>query len=106
MSAAAAGWLQAGLLVLALVAVFKPLGDYMAKTFSSPKHLRVERGLYRVMGVEPDADQKWSVYLRSVLAFSVVGVLFLYLFQRVQDHLWLSLGFPPVEASRPFNPPA
>jgi K+-transporting ATPase ATPase A chain len=103
MSATAAGWLQAGLLILALVAAFKPLGDYLARTFTSTKHLRVERGLYRVMGVDPDADQKWSTYLRSVLAFSAVGILFLYLFQRVQDKLWLSLGFPPVKSDQAWN---
>ncbi len=98
-----AAWLQAGLLVLALVAVFKPLGDYMARTFSSTRHLRIERGLYRVMGVDPDSDQTWSTYLRGVLAFSAVGVLFLYVFQRVQDRLWFSLGFDPVAPDQAWN---
>ena len=103
MSDAAAGWLQFGVLVLALVAVHRPLGDYIARVFTSPKHLRVERGIYRVDGVDPDADQKWSTYLRSVLAFSVISVLFLYLFQRVQNHLWLSLGLGPVKPDQAFN---
>jgi len=56
-----------------------------------------------MMGVDPDADQKWSTYLRSVLAFSLVGVLFLYVFQRVQDKLWLSLGFPAVKPDQAWN---
>ncbi|HTF49161.1 MAG TPA: potassium-transporting ATPase subunit KdpA, partial [Pseudonocardia sp.] len=62
MSVAAAGWLQAGLLVLALVVSYRPLGDYMAYTFTSEKHWRGERVLYRLMGVDPDADQQWQVY--------------------------------------------
>src|SRR5205807_81227 len=45
----------------------------------------------------------WPVYLRSVLAFSAVSVLFLYLFQRLQDKLWLSLGFGPVAPDQAWN---
>jgi K+-transporting ATPase ATPase A chain len=103
MSTAAAGWLQAGLLVLALALSYRPLGNYMAATFTSEKHLRVERVLYRLIGVDPEADQKWSVYARGVLAFSAVSVLFLYAFQRLQDHLLLSLGFGPVTPDQSFN---
>ena len=75
----------------------------MARVYSSTKHARVERGMYRVMGVDPDADQRWTTYLRSVLAFSLVGLLFLYGFQRVQEHLLLSLGFPAVKADQAWN---
>jgi K+-transporting ATPase ATPase A chain len=99
----AAGLLQAIVLVLALAVTHRPLGDYMARVFTSPRHLSVERVLYRVMGVHQDSAQKWSTYLRSVLAFSVVSVLLLYGFQRVQNHLILSLGFPPVKADQAFN---
>jgi potassium-transporting ATPase potassium-binding subunit len=103
MSDTTAGLLQAGLLVVALAAVHAPLGDYMARIYSSTKHYAVERGLYRVMGVDPDADQRWSGYLRSVLAFSFVSVIFLYAFQRLQQHLLLSLGFPAVKADQAWN---
>ena len=103
MNSAAAGWLQAGVLVLALALSYRPLGDYIAHTFTSDKHLRGERVLYRVIGVDPDADQRWPVYARSVLAFSAVSVLFLYAFQRLQNHLWLSLGFSPVTPDQSFN---
>ena len=75
-------------------AVHVPLGDYMYRVYSSDKHSRVERGIYRLIGVNPAAEQSWGVYARSVLAFSAVSILFLYVFQRVQDKLWLSLGFP------------
>ena len=107
MSTAAAGWLQAGLLVFALAVSYRPLGDYMAHIFTTDKstnrHWRVERGIYRLIGVDADVDQKWSTYLRGVLAFSAVSVLFLYGFQRLQGHLLLSLGFPAVKADQAFN---
>ncbi|BCL12579.1 potassium-transporting ATPase subunit KdpA [Micromonospora sagamiensis] len=83
-------------LVAALVAVHKPFGDYMFRVVSGERQSRVERGIYRLVGVNPAAEQSWGVYARSVLAFSAVSVLFLYAFQRVQDRLWLSLGFDPV----------
>jgi potassium-transporting ATPase potassium-binding subunit len=103
MSTATAGWLQAGLLVFALAVSYRPLGDYMAHIFTTDKHWRSERGIYRLIGVDADADQKWSTYLRGVLAVSAVSVLFLYGFQRIQEHLLLSLGFPAVKADQAFN---
>lgn len=83
-------------LVAALAAVYKPFGDYMFRAVAGTKQSRVERGIFRLVGVNPAAEQTWGVYARSVLAFSAVSILFLYLFQRVQNHLWLSLGFDPV----------
>ncbi|MGH3828597.1 MAG: potassium-transporting ATPase subunit KdpA, partial [Pseudonocardiaceae bacterium] len=103
MSTAVAGWLQAGLLVVALAVCYRPLGDYMAHIFTTDRHSRAERGIYRLIGVDADADQKWSTYLRGVLAVSAVSVLFLYGFQRLQEHLLLSLGFPAVSADQAFN---
>jgi K+-transporting ATPase ATPase A chain len=82
-------------MVLALALTYRPLGDYMARVYTSGRHLRAE--------VDPDAEQRWSVYARSVLAFSLVSVLFLYLFQRVQNHLWLALGFPAVKPALAWN---
>jgi K+-transporting ATPase ATPase A chain len=95
--------LTVGLLVLVLVAVHRPLGDYMARVYSSPGHLRVERAVYRVVRVDAEADQRWPVYLRSLLAFSVLGVLVLYALQRLQNHLPMSLGFAPIPADQAFN---
>ena len=103
MSVAAAGWLQAGLLVFALAVTYRPLGDYMAHILTSAKHWRVEKGLYKLMGVDSEADQTWPVYIRSVLAISVVGILLLYLILRVQDHLMLSLGMPQMQADLAYN---
>ncbi|OKI47429.1 potassium-transporting ATPase subunit KdpA [Micromonospora sp. CB01531] len=83
-------------LVAALVAVHKPFGDYLYRVVSGTRQSRVERVVYRLVGVNPAAEQTWAVYARSVLAFSAVSILFLYGFQRLQNHLWLSLGFDPV----------
>src|SRR5262245_22481928 len=103
MSTTTAGILFAGSLVIALAIVHVPLGDYMFRVFDSKRHLRVERGIYRLVGADPDAEQAWPTYTRGVLAFSLVSVLFLYLFQRVQSHLLLSLGFPDVKSDLAWN---
>lgn len=103
MSSTLAGWLQALALVGALALCYRPLGDYIAKLLTTAKHLRVERGIYKIIGVDGDADQRWPSYLRSVLAFSVVGILFLYGLQRLQSHLMLSLGFKAVNPHGAWN---
>ncbi|RSM37684.1 potassium-transporting ATPase subunit KdpA, partial [Actinoplanes sp. ATCC 53533] len=91
-----AGWLFVITLVAALVAVYRPFGDYLYRVVTGTRSTVVERGVYRLVGVDPAAEQTWGVYARSVLAFSAVSILFLYLFLRVQDKLWLSLGMPAV----------
>ncbi|MFD7495479.1 potassium-transporting ATPase subunit KdpA [Streptomyces sp. NPDC059832] len=98
-----AGWLQVLALVVALGLSFRPLGGYIARVLTTDHHWRAERLIYRAGGVNGDADQKWSVYLRSILAFSAVSVLFLYAFLRLQNHLLLSLGMKPVAADQSFN---
>jgi K+-transporting ATPase ATPase A chain len=95
--------LQLGTLALLLGLVYRPLGDYMAMVYTTQKNLRVERGFYRVIGVDPASAQTWPVYLRSVLAFSAIGLLALYLVQRIQQVLPYSLGLPPVEQSTAWN---
>ncbi|MDO3683307.1 potassium-transporting ATPase subunit KdpA [Micromonospora sp. C28ISP2-4] len=96
MSMTTAGVLFVLSLVAALVAVHRPFGDHMYRVVAGTRSSRVERGIYRLVGVNPAAEQTWGVYARSVLAFSAVSLLFLYAFQRLQNHLWLSLGFDPV----------
>jgi len=98
-----AGWLFVITLVIALAAAYRPFGDYMYRVVSGTRHNRVERGVYRLVGVDPAAEQTWGVYARSVLAFSAVSILFLYLFLRVQDKLWLSLGVPTINSHLAFN---
>jgi K+-transporting ATPase ATPase A chain len=103
MSTSTAGFLLILSLVAALAAAYRPLGDYLYLVADGKKHSRVERGVYRLVGVNPTAEQTWGVYARSVLAFSAVSILFLYAFQRLQDKFWLSLGFDPVSSSTAWN---
>ncbi|MEC5170362.1 potassium-transporting ATPase subunit KdpA [Glaciihabitans sp. GrIS 2.15] len=97
------GILQILTLVVLLALVYRPLGDYMARMFTTSKDLRVERGFYRVIGVDSDSEQSWRLYLRSVLIFSLVGVLLLYAMQRLQAVLPYSLGFPAIPEGLSFN---
>jgi len=98
-----AGVLFLATLVLALALVHKPLGDYMARVLESKRHLRLERGLYKLGGVDADADQTWSRYLRAVLAFSLISVLLLYAFLRLQDRFWRPYAVPRMDGSQAFN---
>ncbi|MFD8385768.1 potassium-transporting ATPase subunit KdpA [Streptomyces sp. NPDC059679] len=103
MTGALAGWLQILALVAALALSYRPLGDHLAHTLTTSRHLAAERLVYRLGGVDGDADQGWPAYLRGVLAFSAVSVLFLYGFLRLQNHLLLSLGSRPMPADQAFN---
>ncbi|MEH3139141.1 MAG: potassium-transporting ATPase subunit KdpA [Mycobacterium kyogaense] len=94
MSSTTAGILFLVSLVVALVAVHVPLGDYMYRVYSSEKHLGGERVIYRLIGADPKAEQTWGAYARSVLAFSAVSVLFLFTLQLVQGKLPLHLNDP------------
>ena len=94
MSATAAGLVFLALLVIALAAVHVPLGDYMYRVYSSKKHSRTEKFIYRLIGASPDAEQTWKTYARSLLAFSAVSVVFLFVLQLVQDKLPLHLHNP------------
>jgi K+-transporting ATPase ATPase A chain len=89
--------------VAVLAALYRPLGDSMAHVYTSSRDLRVERGLYRLMGVDSRSEQTWRSYVRSLLAFSLVGVLVVYLLQRVQTWLPWDLGMPAVGAHLSFN---
>src|SRR5215467_13915849 len=92
MNSALAGWLQVGLLVAALAACYIPLGNYIARIFTTDKHWRIERGIFKLTGIDPTVDQTWGSYLRSMLAFSAVSVLFLYGLQRLQHYLFQFVG--------------
>src|SRR3954451_4368028 len=98
-----AGVLQLIALIAALALVYVPLGNYMARVYSSDKHWRVEKWIYKGIGADPNTEMRWPAYLRGVLAFSAVGVLFLYLLQRLQGILPGSLGFSSVDPDQAFN---
>ena len=74
--------------------VHVPLGDYMYRVYSSEKHSRGERVIYRLIGADPKSEQSWGTYARSVLAFSAISILFLFVFQLVQGKLPLHLNDP------------
>ena len=97
------GILQILTVAVILVVLYRPLGDYMARIFTSTRDLRIERGFYRLIGVDAASEQSWRSYLRSVLVVSIVGVLFVYLLQRLQAVLPYSLGFPAVPEGLSFN---
>ena len=94
MSTTTAGIVFLALLIAALVAVHVQLGDYMYRVYSSDKHSRPERLIYRLIGADPEAEQTWGAYVRSVLAFSAISILFLFVFQLVQGKLPLHLNDP------------
>ncbi|MGN9761438.1 potassium-transporting ATPase subunit KdpA [Streptomyces sp. SD31] len=98
-----AGVLQLLALIGALALAYLPLGTHMARVYSSDKHWRVEKWIYKGIGADPDTEMRWTAYLRGVLAFSVVGVLFLYLLQRLQGVLPGSLGFSSIDPDQAFN---
>ena len=103
MSPTVAGVVMVGSLVLALALAHRPVGDYLYRVLEPGRSARVERGIYRLVGVDAGSEQSWGVYARSVLAFSAVSVLALYALQRVQQHLWLSLGFDAVAPDQAWN---
>ncbi|MEV7864720.1 potassium-transporting ATPase subunit KdpA [Streptomyces sp. NPDC088124] len=111
MSPVLAGALQLLALIVALGLAYRPLGDHMARVYSpdpsagrgTGRHLRVEKWIYRAIGANPDTEMRWTAYLRGVLAFSAVSVLFLYLLQRVQGGLPGSLGFSSIDPDQAFN---
>ncbi len=97
------GILQIATVFLILALLYRPLGDWIARIYTTDKNWRVERGAYRLMGVDPGSEQTWQAYVRGVLAFSAVGVLFVYALQRFQGVLPYSLGLPAVPEGLAFN---
>jgi K+-transporting ATPase ATPase A chain len=104
------GWLQISLLFLAVLAIIKPLGLYMARVFSGERTLfspvlgRLERDLYRVSGINPEKEQSWYGYVLAMLAFSLAGFLSLYAMLRMQAYLPLNpQSFPGLPADLAFN---
>jgi K+-transporting ATPase ATPase A chain len=95
-----------------LLAVTKPLGVFIARVFSGEKTfldpvLRpIERLLYRTTGVDEKYEMDWKEYAVSMLLFSVVSMLVLYLIERVQGLKWMPWNpqhFANVEAHLAFN---
>src|SRR5579864_4201729 len=85
------GVLQVAIFLLIVLLLTRPLGLYMYKVFNgertwlSPVFVPVERFFYRLSGISEEDEQKWTGYMISVLIFSVVGMLLLYLLERTQQ---------------------
>ena len=105
-----AAWLQFLVLIALVLAATRLLGGYMAKVYgggAAPGDRifgPVERLIYRATGVDPSREQRWTIYARSLLAFSAVSVLGLYLLQRVQGGLPVNpTDVPGVPEALAFN---
>lgn len=91
----AAGWIQAIVFFALVVLLTKPLGAYMARVFEgqrnllSPVFAPVERLIYKVCRIDPAAEMSAATYLFAILAFSLIGLLYMYTLLRTQA--WLPL---------------
>ncbi|MGW4333736.1 potassium-transporting ATPase subunit KdpA [Rhodococcus koreensis] len=103
MTPALAASLQIAFVIAVLAVLYVPVGDYMARVYDSRRHLRVESVLYRLCRINPHAEQTWYGYAGSVLGFSMAGVLFLYVLQRIQGVLPLSGDLSGVSPAVAFN---
>ncbi|MDE2039207.1 MAG: potassium-transporting ATPase subunit KdpA [Elusimicrobia bacterium] len=90
------GILRCLLYIGALTALAKPLGEYMARVYEghAPGLERLigplERVVYRLCGVKAGEEMTWQRYSYAMLAFNGVGLLVVYLLQRLQLHLPLN----------------
>ncbi len=104
------GIVQIALYVGVLLALVKPLGSFMARIYQGEpcgldRVLRpVERLIYRACGIKPEEEMTWQAYAGALLLFSLAGLLFLYLLQRLQGMLPLNpQGMPAVSPDSSFN---
>ena len=104
------GWLQIILFFVVLLALVRPVGAYMAhvyqgeRTLLSPILAPIERGIYRISGVDPDEDMTWQVYAAALLIFSLLGMLLLFLLLRLQNFLPLNpAGMKAMPSDTAFN---
>jgi K+-transporting ATPase ATPase A chain len=102
--------MEASSILLAVGLLARPLGGYMARvlegerTILSPILVPVERAVYRVAGVDPEREQRWTGYAVAVLLFAIVSILVLYAMQRLQGQLPLNpTGLPGVAPDLAFN---
>jgi len=103
-------WLQLGLYVALILALAPPIGRWMARVYTGERHVLqhvlgpLERLCYRLAGVDPAREQRWTAYTASVLLFSAAGFLFVYLIERAQGMLPLDpAGLGGVPAALAFN---
>jgi len=89
------GMAQIAVYTVVLIGLGYPLGLYMASVYTAPRFggrwlAAVERGFYRLVGTDPDNEQDWKSYAKTVLVFSIFFFVVLYAIQRLQAHLFLN----------------
>src|ERR1700727_1664070 len=90
------GILQIAIYFAIILALAKPVGLFMARLFDGQRTLLhpvlrpIERLIYKLCGVDEEAEQRWTQYAASLIAFSAVSFLFAYVIQRVQAYLPLN----------------
>jgi K+-transporting ATPase ATPase A chain len=105
----AAALVSLGFLIVMLLIAIVPLGRYMARVYENGKapgdrvFNPIERLIYRLIRIDPKREQRWNVYALALLAFSLVSVLALYFFQRLQSWLPLNNGLPNVNPKMSWN---
>jgi K+-transporting ATPase ATPase A chain len=106
----ALGWLQIVLLYALVLVAVKPLGGFMATVFEGGRTslsqvlAPVERGFYRLAGIDEGREQGWRAYALAMLAFNAAGFAVLYLIMRMQGVLTFNpQGFAGVEPGLAFN---
>src|SRR5580658_7548845 len=103
------GWLQVAVFVGVLLLLVKPLGSYMAHVFDGTSRMTrwgapVERWIYRLCRIDPEAGMDWKRYAIAVLVFSTLGTLLVYALQRLQNLLpWNPQQLGAVSADSSFN---
>jgi K+-transporting ATPase ATPase A chain len=104
------GWLQISLVLLVVLALVKPLGSHMARSlagdrnFLSPVLNPIERGIYRLGGIDPAREQGWLGYAAAMLVFNAAGFVTLYAILRFQGLLPFNpQGFSAVAPDLAFN---
>ena len=102
--------IQSGIYLVVLVLLVKPLGTYMARVYEAkPAGLNIwfgpiERLIYRVSGINPEANMSWKTYAVAVMIFNIIGIVVVYAIQRLQPHLPLNpMSMPPVAPDLAFN---
>jgi K+-transporting ATPase ATPase A chain len=104
------GWFQIGLFLLVIFALTKSMGAYMARVFNGEKTFLdglmrpLERALYRMVGVDERHEMRWTEYAISMLLFSGVSMILLYLIERFQANLpWNPQHWPNLAPDLAFN---
>ncbi len=103
------GYLQLAFYVVVLIALAKPLGGYMARVYEGSALINrvggpFERLLYRICGIDPKREMKWTEYAVAAMAFNILGFVVVYALQRLQGVLPLNTqGMAAVSPDSSFN---